>query len=83
MLTIWKLFLALHYFLYAVPLRILGGGPRFMRTAWLSPIFWQLQLHLEGAYWMVGCSAPIAGSPPQNYRPPPLRWFFGFGWDRG
>lgn len=77
MLAWWKVFLALRYFLYVVPLRILGGGPRILRRWPYHSFFWHLQLDLDFAYWMIGQRAPIAGDPSMHFRRPRLRWFFG------
>lgn len=77
MLAFWKLFFATRYFLYVVPRRILGGGPRFFRSWPFHSILWHLQLDLDFAYWMVGRPAPIIGSPSPRFRRPRLRWFFG------
>lgn len=78
MLLIWKLLFILRYFLYSVPCRILGGGPRILRVWTSSSIFSHLLLDLDFAYWMVGKEAPISGGPFPEWRRPRLRWFFGF-----
>lgn len=78
MLLIWKLFLTLRYFLYSVPMRILGGGPACLRRWPFRSIFEHLKLDLEFAYWMVGKESPVTGGPFPNWTRPRIRWFFGF-----
>jgi hypothetical protein len=78
MLLLLKLFFTLRYFLYSVPLRILGGGPRIIRIWPSNSIFSDLWLDLDFAYWMVGKEAPISGGPFREWMRPRLRWFLGF-----
>jgi hypothetical protein len=78
MLLILKLFFTFRYFLYSVPFRILGGGPRILRVWPCNSIFWHWWLDLDFAYWMIGKEAPISGGPFPEWRRPRLRWFFGF-----